>query len=112
MEIEDLDGVMTKLHGCMVKNTSAKAAVDMAIYDLYGKRFGAPLYQLLGGARKSFETDITISVNPIEEMVRDSLEAVERGYRILKVKVGKEGAKDVERIAAVREAVGPRSVSG
>ena len=108
MEIEDLDGIMGRLHSCIQKNTSAKAAVDMAVYDLYGKRFGAPLYQLLGGARKSFETDITISVNPIEEMVRDSLEAVERGYRILKVKVGKEGAKDVERIAAVREAVGPQ----
>ena len=108
MEVEDLDGIMGRLHSCIQKNTSAKAAVDMAVYDLYGKRFGAPLYQLLGGARKSFETDITISVNPIEEMVRDSLEAVERGYRILKVKVGKEGAKDVERIAAVREAVGPQ----
>ena len=66
MEVENLDGVMRKLHGCIVKNTSAKAAVDMAVYDLYGKRFGAPLYQLLGGARRSFETDLTISVNPIE----------------------------------------------
>lgn len=107
MEIEDLDGVMTKLQGCMVKNTSAKAAVDMAIYDLYGKRFGAPLYQLLGGARRSFETDLTISVNPVDEMVADSLDAVARGFRILKIKVGKEGLGDVERIAAIRQAVGP-----
>ena len=107
MEIEDLDGVMTKLQGCMVKNTSAKAAVDMAIYDLYGKRFGAPLYQLLGGARRSFETDLTISVNPVDEMVADALDAVARGFGILKVKVGKEGSGDVERIAAIRQAVGP-----
>ena len=107
MEIEDLDGVMTKLQGCMVKNTSAKAAVDMAIYDLYGKRFGAPLYQLLGGTRRSFETDLTISVNPVDEMVADSLDAVARGFRILKIKVGKEGLGDVERIAAIRQAVGP-----
>lgn len=107
MEVENLDGVMAKLHSCILKNTSAKAAVDMAIYDLYGQRFGAPLYQLLGGARKSFKTDITISVNPIEEMVSDSLEALRRGYDILKIKVGKEGRRDVERIAAIREAVGP-----
>ena len=60
MEVENLDGVMRKLHGCIVKNTSAKAAVDMAVYDLYGKRFGAPLYQLVGGARRSFETHFTI----------------------------------------------------
>ena len=107
MEIENLDGVMKKLHGCILKNTSAKAAVDMALYDLWGKRLGAPVYQLLGGARKSFLTDLTISVNPIDEMVRDSMEAVARGYHILKIKVGKEGKKDVERIAAIRQAVGP-----
>lgn len=107
MEIENLDGIMKKLHGCILKNTSAKAAVDMAVYDLYGKRLGAPVYQLLGGARKRVETDLTISVNPIEEMVADALEAVDRGYRILKIKVGKEGRADVERIAAIRSAVGP-----
>ena len=37
MEIDNLDGMMKKLHGCMVKNTSAKAAVDMALYDLYAQ---------------------------------------------------------------------------
>lgn len=106
MDIENIDGIMEKLNSCIQKNTSAKACVDMAVYDLYGKRFGAPLYQLLGGYRKELETDLTISVNPIDEMVRDSIAAVKRGYRILKVKVGKEGIKDIERISAVREAVG------
>ena len=56
MEVEDLDGTMRRLHGCLVKNTSAKAAVDMALYDLWP---GAekPLYQLLGGrARRSKPT--------------------------------------------------------
>lgn len=106
MEIENLEGIMERLHGCIVKNTSAKACVDMALYDLYGKRYNAPLYKLLGGYRNEFETDLTISVNPIDEMVRDSLSAVKRGYRILKTKVGKEGTKDIERIAAIREAVG------
>ena len=33
MDIENLDGIMKKLHGCILKNTSAKAAVDMAVYD-------------------------------------------------------------------------------
>lgn len=107
MEIENLDGIMTRLQGCMLHNTSAKAAVDMAVFDLWGKRLGAPVYRLLGGARKSFQTDITISVNSVDEMVRDSLEAVGRGYGILKIKVGKEGAADVARIAAIRAAVGP-----
>ncbi len=110
MDVEDMDGVQRKLHSCILKNTSAKAAVDMALYDLYGKRWGAPLYKLLGGAKQEIETDITISVNPIDEMVADSVDAVKQGFRVLKVKVGKEGKADVERIAAIRNAVGPDAV--
>ena len=52
------------------------------------------------------ETDITISVNPVPQMVADSLEAVQQGYKILKIKVGKEGLADVARIAGIRKAVG------
>lgn len=107
MDIENLDGIMARLHSCILKNTSAKAAVDMAIYDLYAKHLGQPLYKVLGGRKSQFETDITISVNPIDEMVSDSLKAVADGFGILKVKVGKEGLKDVDRIEAIRQAVGP-----
>lgn len=108
MDIEDLEGIQRKLHACVLHNTSAKAAVDMALYDLWAKRWNAPLWKLLGGARPSFQTDITISVNPIDQMVADSLDALRRGYTILKLKVGKEGKADVERIAAIRKAVGPK----
>ena len=50
-EVEDLDGTMTALERCMVKNTSAKAAVDMAVFDLFAQSCGKPLYQVLGGAK-------------------------------------------------------------
>ena len=84
MEIEDLEGVMAKLHGSVVGNHSAKAAVDIAVYDLYGQLYNAPLYNLFGGNRKEIFTDVTISVNDPEEMARDSIKAVERGFKILK----------------------------
>ena len=106
MEIENLDGIMRVLHKSMVKNTSAKAAVDMAVYDLFAKSCGKPLYQVLGGCKGEIETDLTISVNETEQMVKDSLLAIQQGFRILKIKVGKEGQKDVERIKAIRQAVG------
>lgn len=106
MDIEDLDGIMRKVHGCILKNTSAKAAVDMAVYDLYAKNLKKPLYKVLGGNSNTIETDITISVNEIPEMVRDSEKAVNEGFNILKIKVGKEGLKDVERITEIRKAVG------
>ncbi len=107
MDIEDMDGLQRKLRSCIVGNSSARAAVDMALYDLWAKEIGQPLYKLLGGHTNVLETNLTISVNPIEDMVLDSLKAVQRGFRRLKLKVGKEGEKDVERIAAIREAVGP-----
>ena len=91
---------------CIVKNTSAKAAVDIALWDLYGQLYGIPVYKLMGGARKHIVTDITISVNDPEEMARDAVSAVERGYDCLKVKVGADPTLDVARLAAVRQAVG------
>lgn len=107
MEIDDLDGIMKKLHGCILKNTSAKAAVDMAVYDLFAKSCRKPLYRVLGGCRTEIETDLTISVNEIDEMVADSVKAVSCGFGILKIKVGKESRKDILRIKEIRDAVGP-----
>ena len=42
----------------------------------------------------------------IDEMVQDSIKAVNEGFNILKIKVGKEGEKDIERIVEIRKAVG------
>ncbi|WP_020612941.1 dipeptide epimerase [Sediminispirochaeta bajacaliforniensis] len=107
MEIENIEGIMQRIQTSMVGNSSAKAAVDMAVYDLYGKLYSAPLYRLLGGARDSLTTDITISLNEPEEMASDSVKAAEEGFSVLKIKLGKDAARDFERIKAVRDAVGP-----
>lgn len=106
MDIENFEEIMLRLDKCVVKNTSAKAAVDIALYDLYGQLYKAPLYKLLGGYRKEIVTDITISVNEPEEMVKDSLDAIKRGYETLKIKVGKDSIKDIERMKAIRKAIG------
>lgn len=106
MEIENIEGIFERLKKSIIGNTSAKAAVDMAIFDLYGKLYNAPLYKLLGGYRNKLETDITISVNDVDEMIKDSLAAVKQGYKILKVKVGKDPKKDIQRITKIRDAIG------
>ena len=105
-DVDDFEDVLQTVQKCVVKNTSAKAAVDMALWDLYGQLYKIPVYKLMGGARKSIVTDITISVNDPEEMARDAVNAIERGYDCLKVKVGANPALDVARLAAVRKAVG------
>lgn len=106
MDIGNIEEIMLKLDKSIVKNTSAKAAVDIAIYDLYGQLYEAPVYKLLGGYRKEIITDITISVNDPDEMAQDSIEAVKQGYKTLKIKVGKDSALDIKRMEAIREAVG------
>lgn len=110
LDIDNLEIIMDKLQNCILKNTSAKAAVDMAIYDLYAKSYKAPLYRILGGYRNEITTDITISVNDIDEMVRDSLKAVNEGFNILKIKVGKDSEKDIKRISEIRKAVGTKVI--
>ena len=87
-------------------NASAKAACDIALWDLHGKALGAPVFRMLGGHDPRLTTDLTISVNAPEQMAMDAREAVARGYTTLKVKVGLDPAQDVARLAAVREAVG------
>ena len=106
IEIDNLEDIMERINNCILKNTSAKAAVDMAIYDLYAKKLNSPLYKILGGYRSEITTDITISVNEIDVMVKDSIKAVNEGFNILKIKVGKEGEKDIQRIGEIRKAVG------
>lgn len=106
-DVDDLENLMIDLNRCVVKNSSAKAAADMALWDLYGKLYRIPVYKMLGGSRKKLVTDITISVNPPEVMAEDARNAVGRGYDTLKMKVGIDPALDVTRLTAVREAVGP-----
>ena len=104
-DVDDFEDLMIALQKCILKNTSAKAAVDMALWDLYGQLHNIPVYKLMGGARKSIITDITISVNEPDEMARDAEDAIRRGYDCLKVKVGKEPEKDIARLSAIRQIV-------
>jgi len=108
-DVDDFEDLMKAVNACIVKNTSAKAAVDMALWDLYGQLYKIPVYKLMGGSRKQIVTDITISVNDPEEMARDAVNAIDRGYDTLKIKVGSNPDMDVARLVAVRQAVGPNT---
>ncbi|TLS37566.1 dipeptide epimerase [Pseudalkalibacillus caeni] len=95
------------LHHALVGNTSARAAVDMALYDLISQNAGLPLYQFLGGYQSEIETDFTVSVNSPYEMGEDAMEYIKRGFSVLKVKVGKDDINtDIERIKEIRKQIG------
>ncbi len=115
MDLDAPEEIFARMEKSIAKNTSAKAAVDIALYDLIARQKNMPLFRMLGQAkpgevRDTLETDITISVNEVDEMVRDAARAMRDGFKILKVKVGKGGEKDVERIRAIRRETGPDAV--
>lgn len=108
-DIEQKERMNEILEKAMVHNSSARAAVDMALFDCLGKRAGMPLYQLLGGYRDRLETDYTVSMNGTDEMVRDAEALIEQGFDTLKIKVGHAAAEeDIGRVADIRRAVGNR----
>ncbi|MCB1569319.1 MAG: dipeptide epimerase [Xanthomonadales bacterium] len=109
-DIADLNRIVGLIQGALERNTSAKAAVEIAVYDLWAQLYGAPLYQMLGGGEPVITTDITISVDHIDKMVADSLAAIDRGFSSLKIKVGKDIGLDVERVRAIHAAVEGRAL--
>ena len=109
-DIADLNRITRLVQNALERNTSAKAAVEIAIYDLWGQLYETPLYKMLGGGEPVITTDITISVDHIDKMVADSLSAVDRGFESLKIKVGKDIVVDIERVKAIYAAVEGRAL--
>lgn len=86
---------------------SAKAAIDIACFDVVGRKLGVPIYQLIGGRfHKKFPITHVLSIDEPDKMADEAEEKVKEGYRSFKMKVGREVESDVERIKAVRQRVG------
>ena len=81
---------------------AARAALDMALHDLWAKALGRPLVDLLGRAHAELPTSITIGIKGIAETVEEAAEYVGRGFRVLKIKLGHSLGEDLERLRAVR----------
>ena len=109
-DVANLNRITQLIQNAIEKNSSAKAAVEIAVYDLWAQLYGAPLYKMLGGGDPVITTDITISVDYIEKMVADSIAAVERGFETLKIKIGKDIGVDIERVKAIHAAVDGRAL--
>lgn len=104
LEIEHCINTMNKtIYG----NNSIKSAFDMALYDIASQHANIPLYQLLGGSlNKIIYTDMTVGLGSIEKMAADALQFKNEGFTAIKVKLGTNIKDDVERIKAIREAIG------
>ena len=102
-----IEQIIEKMDEIIKGNTSAKAAIDMAILDIIGKKTRKPVSALLGGYRDEVLTDITLGIKSPKEMAKSAIKYVRKGFKILKVKVGVNPSEDIERVKKIREAVGP-----
>ncbi len=111
-DVRAFRALIARLDRALVGNAAAKAALDVALHDLAGKLWGVPVRTLLGApatGRDRFLTDFTLSLDTPERMAHEAQARVEQGFRALKLKLGggRDPKADVERVRAVREAVGP-----
>lgn len=97
---------LAELDAYVARNTTVKSAFDMALHDLAAKHAGVPLYRYLGGEVREIVTDITVGIASPAEMAAKALVFQKQGAAVLKVKLGKQPADDIERIRAIREGVG------
>lgn len=89
-------------------NLFARCAVEMALFDALGRARGLPVVTMLGGpVRIRLELSGSIGIDEPEVMAQKAATMVAAGYRTIKVKVGMPDiAADLERVRAVRKAVG------
>ncbi len=101
-----IEQIIETMDSTIEGNTSAKAAIDMAIFDIMGRKTRRRVSALLGGYRDEVFTDITLGIKTPKEMAKAAVKAVRRGFKALKVKVGVNPSEDIERVKRIREAIG------
>jgi len=108
MDPFDMERILSTMDKALPGNLMAKAAVEIACQDIRGKALGVPLFRLLGGMLTDPVEIIAVVdiVAPIDA-ARMAEEAVRDGFRFIKIKVGLDVTEDVERVEAIRKAVGP-----
>lgn len=125
-DVNDWQRVVAATQRVVARNFGAKAAVDVALWDLVARRHGVTLAALLAGktseggaygaglgasgseaAAPGVRTDVTLSAGSADDLATAAVRRVEDGFRTLKMKIGTDAMTDVARVRAVRNAVGP-----
>ncbi|MBS1489986.1 MAG: dipeptide epimerase [Bacteroidetes bacterium] len=109
-DIRELNQLTFEVWQKFPKNPAARAALDIALYDAFTKFLGIPLVKFLGQKIHSLPTSNTIGIKNVEETLKEAQEYGERGFKVLKVKLGIDLAEDIERMVKLREKFGKKFV--
>lgn len=116
MDASDVNGVWARIykmqlasHGMGAAAAIGMSGIDMALWDIRAKAVGWPLYRLLGGSSRAipaYAGGISLGYQPPQELVSEARALADRGFRALKLRVGDTWRADIERVKAVRAALG------
>ncbi len=105
-DIRELNLLTFEIWKRFPKNPSARAALDIALYDAFTKNLGVPLVKYLGQKITRMLTSNTIGIKNVKETLEEAEDYIKRGFKVLKVKLGKDLEEDVERMMKLREKFG------
>lgn len=81
----------------LVDTPAALSAIDIALYDAFSKNKGKSLVEYLGGSDRALPTSITIGIkDTLDLMLQEAKEYVTRGFRVIKLKLGRNLEDDIE----------------
>jgi L-alanine-DL-glutamate epimerase-like enolase superfamily enzyme len=107
----DIAAIMEEIDIALALAPAAKAGIDMALHDLLARRLGVPLNVLFGGAmRRTIPQGRIVPLKSPADMAEHARKLATEGYPMIKVKFSGDADLDAARIAAVREAVGPKTI--
>ncbi len=109
MDLEDSGKIVSRLHGVRHGHPMTKAAIEIALFDALGKIYQLPLCRFFGGPyRREIELVGGLGMDLGPEVIGQRARELKRdGFRSFKIKIGQpDQAKDIERVGAVRQAVG------
>ncbi|MDH3398234.1 MAG: o-succinylbenzoate synthase [Acidimicrobiia bacterium] len=105
LEVEDPSGTIAAIGDLAPDEPMARAAAEMACWDLAARREGLPLAELLGGTRATVPAGIALGLAGTPgEVAEAAADAVRRGYRRIKLKI--QPGADLDVVRAVRQRVG------
>ncbi len=105
-DIREIGTLAAEVQRTFPQNPGVRAATDIALYDLFTQYLGVPLVACLGRCIRELPTSITIGIKGVAETLDEANEYVGRGFRVLKVKLGKSLEEDIERLTKIRERFG------
>ena len=109
-QAEDVVRNCRTLQTPLASHPAARAALDMALHDLFAQCMGKPLVDVLGRAHDGLPTSITVGIKDADAALAEAREYLAAGFRVLKIKLGDDLQEDLERLQLLRAHLGEQCV--